>query len=216
MIPYTLPPLPYGLADLAPHIGRELLELHYHQHHGGYVKKANLAAAALREANATGHTKGAEALERDLAFQLSGHQLHSLYWPSLSADGGGRPEGRLQALIDRDFGSFDNLRERLTALANGVQGSGWATLVFEPLGQRLITAAIHDHQSDVVFGGVPLLVLDVWEHAYYIQYRNRRPDYVSQLWEILNWEEAEKRLAFAELKFGSTTEVKAMAARLSL
>ena len=132
-------------------------------------------------------------LQKNLAFHLSGHVLHSMFWENLSPDGGGKPEGELASAIDEGFGTFEGLRSQLTESALNVQGSGWGALTWEPLGQRLIVEQVYDHQSNVGQGAPPLLVLDMWEHAYYLQYRNVKADWVKAFWEIVNWPDVASR-----------------------
>jgi len=126
-------------------------------------------------------------LEKTLAFNLSGHVLHSLFWKNLSPDGGGRPDGELRAAIDEFFGSFDAFRRQLCSATATVQGSGWGALSREPVGERLCIEQICDHQGNAGQSGIPLLVIDAWEHAYYLQYQDGRADYIQVLWNIINW-----------------------------
>ncbi len=196
-MPYTLPDLPYDYADLEPSYSATVLELHHGKHHAAYVKGLNdtldkLAAARVGEdyANIVG-------LEKTLAFNLSGHVLHSLFWQNLSPDGGGKPEGELAAAIDEHFGSFDAFQRHLTEATTTVQGSGWGALAWEPIGQRLYVEQIYDHQGNTGQSGQPLLVLDAWEHAYYLQYLNVRADYVKALWNIVNWADVSARFTAA-------------------
>jgi Fe-Mn family superoxide dismutase len=139
-------------------------------------------------------------LQKNLAFHLSGHVLHSMFWENLSPDGGGHPEGDLLAAITDGFGGFDHFRSQLTEAALAVQGSGWGALTWEPLGQRLIVEQIYDHQSNVGQGAPPLLVLDMWEHAYYLQYKNVKADYVKAFWNVVNWADVQDRFAGATTK----------------
>jgi Fe-Mn family superoxide dismutase len=132
-------------------------------------------------------------LHTTLAFNLSGHVLHSLFWNNLSPEGGGRPEGELADALAEHFGSFESFQSQLTAVTTGVQGSGWGVLAWEPLGRRLIIEQVHDHQGNVGQNTSPLLVFDAWEHAYYLQYRNVRPDYVARLWDIVDWRDVAMR-----------------------
>jgi superoxide dismutase, Fe-Mn family len=133
------------------------------------------------------------ALEKALAFNLSGHVLHTLFWENLTPKGGGRPEGELARAIQRDFGSFERFKKQLTEVAGTIMGSGWAALVWEPIGQRLLTTQIYDHQSNLAQGGIPLMVLDAWEHAFYLQYQNRKTEFFDAIWNIWNWEDVAKR-----------------------
>ena len=132
-------------------------------------------------------------LEKTLAFNLSGHVLHTLFWQNLSPDGGDKPTGELAAAIDEHFGSFDAFKAQLSEAAGTVQGSGWGVLSWEPLGERLFIEQVYDHQGNVGQSGQLLLVLDAWEHAYYLQYENRRPEYVEAIWNVFNWADVAQR-----------------------
>ena len=190
---YTLPELPYALGALEPHYSAEVLELHHDKHHAAYVAGANAALDKLDEARTSDDYGSINQLQKNLAFHLSGHVLHSMFWENLSPDGGGAPEGELMAAVDDGFGSLDHFRNQLTQAALNVQGSGWGALTWEPLGQRLIIEQIYDHQSNVGQGAPPLLVLDMWEHAYYLQYRNVKADWVDAFWKIVNWPDVAAR-----------------------
>ncbi|MFL6243657.1 MAG: superoxide dismutase [Acidimicrobiia bacterium] len=194
MAAYSLPELPYDYAALEPHYSGQILELHHDKHHKTYVDGANTTLEKLEQARADDEFGSIFQLEKNLAFHLSGHVLHSLFWNNLAPDGGGKPEGDLAAAIDEDFGNFEGFRSQLTQAALTVQGSGWGALAWEPLGGRLIVEQIHDHQSDVSQGSVPLLVLDMWEHAFYLQYKNVKADWVKAYWEIVNWPDVAARL----------------------
>jgi Fe-Mn family superoxide dismutase len=190
---FTLPELQYDYAALEPHISGRIMALHHDKHHAAYVDGANQALEQLEEARAQQNFSRIAALQSALAFHLSGHVLHSLFWRNMAPRSGGRPEGELARTIDRDFGSFELFRAQLTAAASTIMGSGWAALVWEPLSQRLITVQIYDHQSNVNLGGLPLLVLDTWEHAYYTQYENRKTDYFEAVWNVWNWQDVGER-----------------------
>ena len=176
---YTLPDLPYDLAALEPHYSAEVLELHHDKHHAAYVAGANTTLDKLGEARDSDDYGSINMLQKNLAFHLSGHVLHSMFWENLSPDGGGQPRGRPRR---RDRGELRRLRPlpqpAHRSRRSNVQGSGWGALTWEPLGQRLIVEQIYDHQSNVGQGAPPLLVLDMWEHAYYLQYRNVKADWV--------------------------------------
>jgi Fe-Mn family superoxide dismutase len=201
MAAYTLPDLPYDYSALEPHYSGEVLELHHDKHHAAYVKGANDTLAKLDEARDQGAYGTINQLQKNLAFHLSGHVLHSMFWENLSPDGGGKPEGELEAAVIDGFGSFDGFRAQLSEAALAVQGSGWGALTWEPLGQRLIVEQVYDHQSNVGQGAPPLLVLDMWEHAYYLQYKNVKADWVDAFWNLVNWPDVAARFARArELK----------------
>lgn len=190
---YTLPDLTYDYAALEPAITGEILELHHAKHHAAYVKGANDTLERLAEARDKGEFGGLVGLEKTFAFHLSGHVLHSIFWENLSPDGGDRPDGPLRDAIDQHFGTFEAFQGQLTAATSGVQGSGWGVLAWEPLGGRLVVEQIYDHHGNVAMISTPLLVFDAWEHAYYLQYRNVRPDYVEKLWTLVNWDDVTRR-----------------------
>jgi Fe-Mn family superoxide dismutase len=194
---YTLPDLPYDYAALEPAITGEILELHHSKHHAAYVKGANDTLEKLEEARDKDQLGGLVGLEKTLAFNLSGHVLHTIFWDNLSPDGGDRPEGELASAIDEHFGSFEGFKKQLTSATATVQGSGWGVLGWEPLGRRLVVQQVYDHHGNVGIGATPLLVFDAWEHAYYLQYRNVRPDYVTKLWDLVNWNDVAARYTAA-------------------
>lgn len=195
---YTLPDLAYDYAALEPAMSGEILELHHAKHHAAYVKGANDTLEQIAEARDKGDFGAIVGQEKTLAFHVSGHVLHSLFWKNLSPEGGDRPEGELAEAIDEFFGSFEAFKAHLTAATTAVQGSGWGVLAWEPLGRRLIVEQVYDHHGNVGTGSVPLLVFDAWEHAYYLQYRNVRPDYVTKLWDLVNWADVQSRHAAAK------------------
>jgi superoxide dismutase, Fe-Mn family len=190
---YTLPELPYDYAALEPRISGEIMELHHDKHHAAYVDGANRTLEQLEEARATNAFAAIVGLEKTLAFNLSGHVLHSIYWENMRPDGGGRPDGALSDAISAGFGSFDALKSQLTQATTTVQGSGWGALAWDPLGRRLFVEQIYDHQNNAGQGAVPLLVIDSWEHAFYLQYRNVKAEYVAAFWELVNWQDVSTR-----------------------
>jgi Fe-Mn family superoxide dismutase len=200
MADYTLPELPYDFAALEPSISGAIMELHHSKHHQAYVTGANTALAQLAEARDTGNLANVNKLEKDLSFNLGGHVNHSIFWTNLSPNGGDKPTGDLASAIDDQFGSFDKFTAHFTATAMGVQGSGWAVLAYDSIGQRLIIVQFFDQQGNLPAGIVPLLMLDVWEHAYYLDYKNVRADYVKAFWNIANWENVQKRFDVARVK----------------
>jgi superoxide dismutase, Fe-Mn family len=193
LMSYTLPDLAYDPAELEPHLSARIVDLHHGKHHASYVAAANTTLERIDDARAKGQWDTIVGLEKSLAFNLGGHVLHSMYWTNLSPAGGGEPTGALAAAIDTDFGSFAGFKAQFSQVATTVQGSGWALLSFEPLGQRLIIEQLEVHHESTVLGGVPILAIDVWEHAYYLQYENRRPDYVAAIWNVINWADVEQR-----------------------
>lgn len=200
MADYTLPDLPYDYAALEPSISGRIMELHHSKHHQAYVTGANTALTQLAEARESGNLANVNKLEKDLAFNLGGHVNHSIFWTNLSPEGGDKPTGELAAAIDDQFGSFDAFQAHFTATALGVQGSGWSVLAWDSIGQRLIVLQFFDQQANLPAGIVPLLMLDVWEHAYYLDYQNVRADYVKAFWNIANWANVQQRFEVAREK----------------
>jgi superoxide dismutase, Fe-Mn family len=190
---YVLPELGYDYSALEPHYSARMLELHHGKHHAAYVNGANSTLEKLAEARAKGQFDALNQLQKSLAFHVSGHVLHSLLWRNMSPQGGGEPEGELKAAIDEYFQSFSALRNQMSEAANNVQGSGWGALAWEPVGHRLVVEQIHDHQGNIGNGTVPLLVLDMWEHAYYLQYQNVKADWVKAFWKLVDWQDVAKR-----------------------
>ncbi|PZG48099.1 superoxide dismutase [Spongiactinospora gelatinilytica] len=195
---YSLPDMPYDYGALEPAITGEILELHHAKHHAAYVKGANDTLEKLADARDKGEFGGLVGLEKTFAFNLSGHVLHTIFWENLSPDGGDRPDGGLGEAITEHFGSFDNFKKQLTTATSTVQGSGWGVLAWEPLGRRLVVEQVYDHHGNVGMNTTPLLVFDAWEHAYYLQYRNVRPDYVEKLWGLINWDDVIRRFEAAK------------------
>ena len=193
MKPYVLPDLDYDFGALEPHYSARVLELHHDKHHKAYVDGLNATIDKLAAARAADDLGAIVGLEKTLAFNLSGHVLHTLFWKNLTPGGRDRPTGELASAIDEHFGSFDVFHKQLSSAAATVQGSGWGALTWEPLGERLFIEQIYDHQGNVGQGGVPLLVIDAWEHAYYLQYENRRADYVAAIWNLIDWDDVATR-----------------------
>jgi superoxide dismutase, Fe-Mn family len=197
MAEYTLPDLPYDYAALEPHISARIMELHHDKHHATYVSGANTALEKLAEARTSGDLTYINQLEKNLAFNLGGHVNHSVFWTNMSPDGGDKPTGELAAAIDEFFGSFDGFQAQFTAAATGLQGSGWAVLGWDPLGSKLLIHQLFDQQGNTVLGTIPVLQLDMWEHAFYLDYFNVKADYVKAWWNIVNWENAAQRFEAA-------------------
>jgi len=195
---YHLPELGYATDALAPVYASEILELHHDKHHAAYVDGANKALSDLAEARSTRDYGTLNQLQKDLAFNLSGHVLHSLFWQNMSPDGGGAPHGTLADAIDAAFGSIDGLRDQFEHAATSIQGSGWAALCFEPMSESLIVEQIYDHQGNLGNAAVPLLVLDMWEHAYYLQYRNEKQRWARSFWDVVDWSDVATRLKSVE------------------
>jgi superoxide dismutase, Fe-Mn family len=194
---YVLPDLDYDYGALEPHISGQIMQLHHNKHHAAYVKKANETLDMLDEARDKADFTRIAGLEKALAFNLSGHVLHSLFWRNLKPKGGGRPAGPLAEAITRDFGSFDKLKAQLNEVAGTIMGSGWGALVYEPLAGRLLACQIYDHQSNLAQAGVPLLVIDAWEHAYYLQYQTEKAKFFEAIWNLWNWDDVRLRFEAA-------------------
>jgi Fe-Mn family superoxide dismutase len=191
---YVLPDLPYKYNALEPAISEEIMRLHHDKHHAAYVNAANAALEKLEKGRAAGlQGVDVKAILRDLAFNASGHVLHSLFWTSMSPNGGGKPGGSLADQINKDFNSFDSFKLELSNAAKTVEGSGWGILAYDPLPEQLLTLQAEKHQNLTVQGSIPLLVVDVWEHAYYLQYRNDRGAFVDKWWDTISWSDVETR-----------------------
>lgn len=200
MAEYTLPELTYDYSALEPNISGRIMELHHDKHHQTYVTGANKAIEQLAEARDKNELSTINKLEKDLAFNLSGHVNHTVFWKNMSPDGGDKPVGELAAAMDEFFGSFDKFRAHFTASALGIQGSGWSILAWDSLGERLIIEQLYDHQGNIASATVPLLMLDMWEHAFYLDYVNVKADYVKAFWNIVNWADVADRFALAKEK----------------
>jgi len=164
------------------------------------VTGANTALEQLAAARDSNDFAAVNKLEKDLAFNLGGHINHSVFWENLSPDGGGNPEGELEAALTDAFGSIDAFRAHFTATALGVQGSGWAVLAWDSVGARPVIFQLFDQQGNAPLGVTPLLQLDVWEHAYYLDYLNVRADYVKAFWELVNWSDVQRRFQAVQEK----------------
>ncbi len=180
---YSLPNLPYKYNALEPTISEKIMTLHHDKHHLAYVNGANASLDKLEKARQTGFAGiDVRGISRDLAFNASGHTMHSIFWPNMKQGGGGLPGGRLGDQINKDFGKFDSFKEQFSNAAKQVEGSGWGILAYEPVSDQLMTLQAEKHMDLTVQGMTPLLVLDVWEHAYYLDYVNDRAKYVDAWW----------------------------------
>ncbi len=197
---HELPPLPYAYDALEPHIDEQTMRLHHDKHHLGYVNGLNKAEEKLAEARAAGDFAMVKHWSREAAFHGSGHFLHAIFWPNMAPagnGGGGAPSGTLAEQINKDFGSFEAFKAHFTAAAGAVEGSGWALLVWQPVGEKLEVLQSEKHHNLTQWGVVPLLVLDVWEHAYYLKYQNNRGAYVDAWWNVVNWSDVAERFKAA-------------------
>lgn len=202
MAKYTLPELTYDYGALEPFISGTIMTLHHDKHHAAYVNGANLALEAMEEARANNALGNINKLQKDLAFNLAGHVNHVVFWKNLSPEGGDKPTGELAAAIDEFFGSFDAFMAHFTASALGIQGSGWSILAWDVLGQKLIIEQLYDHQGNLAPASIPLLMLDMWEHAFYLDYQNVKADYVKAFWNIANWADVQARFEAARAQTG--------------
>ena len=192
--PYELPPLPYDKGALDGFLSAEILEIHHDKHHAGYVKGLNATLDAMADARKKGDHAAIKHLARQLAFNGSGHALHTLYWHSMSPKGGGKPGGSIGAAIDASFGGFDAFKAQFAAATKNAEGSGWGVLAWEPLGGRLVILAAESHEQMGFVGTTPLVACDVWEHAYYLRYKNDRGTYVDRFFDVIDWRGAASRL----------------------
>jgi Fe-Mn family superoxide dismutase len=173
------------------------MTLHHDKHHAAYVNGANLALEAMEEARANNNLTNINKLQKDLAFNLAGHINHGVFWKNLSPEGGDKPTGELAAAIDEFFGSYDGFMAHFNASAMGIQGSGWNILAWDSLGQKLIIEQLYDHQGNLAPASIPLLMLDMWEHAFYLDYKNVKADYVKAYWNIVSWPDVQARFEAA-------------------
>ena len=197
---YKLPDLPYAYNALEPYIDEATMKLHHDKHHAAYVNGFNAALKKLEEARAKGDFASVQALSKLAAFHGSGHAMHSIFWEVMCPkEKSAEPSsGELFDSIVASFGSLEAFKKHFSEAAKAVEGSGWAVLAYEPIGKRLLVLQAENHQKLTVQGSVPLLVLDVWEHAYYLKYQNNRGAYVDAWWNVVNWAEVEKRFAHAK------------------
>jgi len=192
---HELPPLPYPYDALEPYIDEQTMHLHHDIHHLGYVKGLNTAEEKLAEARNSGDFGLVKHWSREAAFHGAGHLLHSIFWTNMTAAdrAAAKPSGELSQAIDRSFGGFDAFKAQFQAAANAVEGSGWGILAYRPADDSLVILQAEKHQNLTQWGVVPLLVLDVWEHAYYLKYQNKRPEYVKSFFNIINWDDVAER-----------------------
>jgi Fe-Mn family superoxide dismutase len=194
---YRLPDLPYDHGALEPHISGQIMELHHDKHHANYVKGANTALEKLAAARDSDEFDTISKLQKDLAFNLSGHVLHSLFWENLGPGGGGEPEGDVAEQLGTDFGSFDRFKQHMIEAASTIQGSGWALASWDPVSARVIVQQVYDHQGNHGQGTVPLLAIDAWEHAYYLQYKSAKADFFEAVWHVFDWDDVAGKLKAA-------------------
>jgi Fe-Mn family superoxide dismutase len=189
---YALPPLPYAAEALEPFLGRQTVTIHHDKHMQAYVAGLNSTLADLAAARTTGAFGNVRALSRDLAFNGSGAVLHAVYWNSMAP--GGKPlAGPLAEAVTRDFGSAEAFLKQFAAATKAVEASGWGVVAFEPVAAKVLILTAERHEDLTIWGVTPLLACDVWEHAYYLDYQNRRPDYVDGFMKVANWDFAAQR-----------------------
>ncbi len=193
---YELPPLPYDYDALEPHIDGQTMRIHHDLHHKGYTDGLNKALASLAAARDSGDFGNIQNLSRQLAFHAGGYFNHIVFWNNMAPagkGGGGKPDGKLAADIQRDFGNLEKFQAHLTAASVAVEGNGWGVLAYHRDLKRMFVFAMLNQQMQVPVGAVPLLMCDVWEHAYYLKYQNRRADYVKAWWNVVNWKDVSQR-----------------------
>jgi Fe-Mn family superoxide dismutase len=193
---YTLPPLPYDYKALEPYIDEQTMRIHHDKHHQGYVDGLNKALAGLAAARDKNDMANVPSLERQLGFHLGGYFNHIVFWNNMASagkGGGGKPDGKLAADIDRDFGSLEKFLAQFNAATEKVEGNGWGILAYHSALKRLVILTMMNQQLGTPAGTVPLLMCDVWEHAYYLKYQNRRADYIKAWWNVVNWKNVSER-----------------------
>ncbi|MFD2762386.1 superoxide dismutase [Lentibacillus juripiscarius] len=195
---HKLPPLPYDYNALEPHISEEIMRLHHDKHHKGYVEGLNKAEKEMEKARKRGDFSLIRHWENEAAFNGAGHYLHTIFWHNMCPNGGGKPDGTIAKEIKRTFGSFDKFKEHFSHAAEKVQSVGWAMLVWSPRSHRTEILQAEKHQNLSQQDIIPLLVLDVWEHAYYLQYQTNRKDYIDAWWNVVNWDDVNQRFQQAQ------------------
>ncbi|PTM58555.1 superoxide dismutase [Desmospora activa] len=190
---HTLPPLPYPYDALEPYIDTKTMHLHHDEHHKSYVDGLNKAEKMMAKARQTGDFDLIKHWEREASFNGAGHYLHTLFWEIMSPNGGGKPTGKLAQQIQQDFGSLDAFKKHFSSAANKVEGGGWALLIWSPRSHRLEILQAEKHNNLSQQDQVPLLALDVWEHAYYLKYPNKRKEYIKAWWHVVNWPAVDQR-----------------------
>jgi Fe-Mn family superoxide dismutase len=194
---FTLPKLPYDYTALAPYISEQQLKLHHDKHHQAYVNGANAIFEKLDKARSESADLDNKAMLKELSFNVGGHILHTTFWENMApaGKGGGKPGGAVADMIDMGFGSFERFKKEFTAAATSTEGSGWAALTVHPCIGRPLIMQIEKHNVNVYPTFNILMVLDVWEHAYYLDYKNERPKFVEAFWNLVNWDKVNKNLS---------------------
>lgn len=191
---HTLPSLSYEYHALEPVVNRDIMEIHHSKHHATYVNNLNATNEKLDAAVTEGNVGAIIGLNGPLKFNGGGHINHTIFWNNLSPNGGGLPSGPILSAIEKEFGTFDDFKAKMSAASVGIQGSGWGWLGINPENKRLqIATCANQDPLQATTGLTPLLGIDVWEHAYYLQYKNVRPEYVKNIWDIVNWKDVAER-----------------------
>ncbi|WP_434284125.1 superoxide dismutase [Clostridium botulinum] len=185
---HTLPNLNYDYNALEPHYDEQTLKIHHDIHHKAYVDGLNKAEQKLQEARESGDFALIKHWEKEIAFHGSGHILHTLFWENMAPNRNLNPEGSAIERIKQDFGDYEKFKKQFTEAAIAVEGSGWTILAWNPMFQKLVILQAEKHQNLTQWGVVPLLILDLWEHAYYLKYQNRRAEFINAWWNIVNWD----------------------------
>jgi len=195
---HKLPELPYQYDALEPYYDAETIRIHHDIHHKGYVDGLNNAQRKLMDARESGDYGLIKHWERELAFHGSGHILHTMFWENMSPKGGGEPYGLVANLIKENFGNFETFKKQFTSAAAAVEASGWCALVWNREFNKLEVVQVEKHQNLSLWSSIPILVIDVWEHAYYLKYQNRRPEFINNWWNLINWEDVNNKLSKAQ------------------
>lgn len=198
LVKHELPKLPYAYNALEPYIDAQTLEIHYSKHHQGYVNGLNTAEEKLAQARAAGDMSLVNYWVQKASFHGAGNFFHTLYWNSMTPNGGGEPTGKIKEMINKSFGNFNAFKEQFFAAAKTVEGSGWGVLAHNPEDDLLYIYQAEKHQNLSPWNAVPILCVDVWEHAYYLKYQNKRGDYLNNWWNLVNWDNANKLLKMHE------------------
>ena len=196
---YSLPDLPYAYDALEPYIDAETMKLHYSKHAAGYVKGLNAAMGELKKARDTGDYGLVQYWSNKLTFNGGGHTLHTIFWSNMKPQnkgGGGDPTGPLKRLVEKSFGSVDAMKKQFTAAAASVEGSGWGIMALDMMSGDLLIYQAQNQQKLTTWASMPVLVCDVWEHAYYLKYQNRRKDYIDAWWNVVNWDDVAGRVSW--------------------
>lgn len=193
---FALQPLPYKFEFLEPNMDAETVDLHYTFHHGGAVKGANKDLQMIKKAMDNNDLETVDFWTKKLSYHFSSHVLHTIFWTNLT-NKKTEPGGELLKRIERDFGSYDRLKSYIVETSKNVDGNGWGILVYQPYADKLSVIQCENHEKLLQWGAIPLLVIDVWEHAYYLKYKNKRGDFVDALFNIINWDNVAQRLDLA-------------------